>query len=81
MGEFVERDFHRSRSGEAVNFGSGDDAAEHRRKNRERIEREQGLRSVPRYNQPLETLSPDRFENTQRRLTRGKGRRINPKQP
>jgi hypothetical protein len=43
MGEFVERDFHRSRSGEAANFGNRDDAAEHRKKNRERIEREQGL--------------------------------------
>lgn len=81
MREFVERDFHRSRSGERFTFGNTDDAAEKRRKNRERIEREKDLKSVPRYNQPLEILSSNRFEDAKERRSLGRGRKTNPKQP
>lgn len=44
------------------------------------IEREQGLRSVPGHNQPLERLISNGFENVQKRRTRGGGRKIRPKQ-
>lgn len=81
MGEFIERDFHRSRSGEAVNFGNSDEAAKRRKESREW---RPGLGVPPEQINEQQTdqqegLSPNKFRP--KRGTRGGGRKINYKHP